>query len=194
MCWCGSTGTLPRGFLGLFPPWEDGGSQAPAAPAQGLRRISRGPSSAGSGPAVASPPRLPRPGRHQRGAEISVPAHFILKEDRPVPVEALLSVHFVGAFWDCQSTDKLSRPTALWGCPCGQCYAAHGSQGMRHFQVRMMPPLAFFSILFYWLCWVSVTVHKLSLVAVRGFLIAMALLLQSSGSRGPRFRSRGAWA
>ena len=151
MCWCGSTGTLPRGFLGLFLPWEDSGSQAPAGPAQGMRRRSRGPSSAGSGPAVASPPRLPRPGRHQRGPEISVPAHFILKEDRPVPWRPFYQCTLWGLSGDCQSTDKLSRPTVLWGCPCGHCYTAHGSQGVWHFRVRMMPPLACFSILFYWL-------------------------------------------
>lgn len=88
------------GLSGALSPSGEGGGQAPAGPAHGMRRSSRGPSRAGSGPAVVAPPRLPRPGRHQRGPEISVPAHFILKEDRPVPVEVLLSVHFVGAFWE----------------------------------------------------------------------------------------------
>ena len=87
------------GLSEALSPSGEGGSQAPTGPAQGMRRSSRGPSSAGSGPTVAAPPRLPRPGGHQRGPEISVPAHFILK-DRPVPVEVLLSVHFVGAFWE----------------------------------------------------------------------------------------------
>ena len=82
-----------------------------------------------------------------------------------------------GLSGDCQSTDKLSRPTVLWGCPCGHCSTAHGSQGLWHFRVRMMPPLACFSILFYWLCWDFVTVCKLSLVAVGGFLIAVASLV-----------------
>lgn len=165
MCWCGAQGPFP-GLSGALPSWEDGGSQAPAAPAQGLRRRSRGPSSAGSGPAVVSPPRLPRPGRHQRGAEISVPATRHPERRQTCPVEPFYQCTLWGPCWDCQSTDKLSRPTVLWGCPCGNA-AAHGSRGMRHFSGEndATPGFLFYFILLavLGLCYCA----WLSLVAVR---------------------------
>ena len=83
--------------------------------------------------------------------------------------------------------DELGKPTS--------CTAAHPVYAYCFFKKKL-----FILLIYFWLCWVFVAAHGLSLVAASGgysslwcagFSLQWLLLLRSTGSRRAGFRSCG---
>ena len=110
-------------------------------------------------------------------------------------------------FWPCRAACGISvfRPGVELGS------SAVKARSLNHWTTVGIPSLHFFSffflrlwflkkfyyIFYFWLCWVFVVAHGLSLVAVSGgcsslrcvgFSLRWLLLLQSTGSRVPRLQ------
>ena len=101
----------------------------------------------------------------------------------------------------------LAMPHSMWdfSSPIRDrtCAPCSGSESLNHWITREVLYYFFLIIIIFWLRWVFVAVHGLSLVAASegysllwcaGFSLWWLLLLRSTGSRRVGFSSRGTWA